>query len=229
MNRLLVPGAADVGERVTADEATSHHLLGVQRVARGGAVRVSDGRGWSADAQLVDVVGGRAVLEIRAVVVQVAVPERVILLGMPKPAALEEALVLGTEAGATRFVLVRAARSPPGELRADRIERVLRAAVTQCGRSALPVVDGPVALEQFAVNELPGAVEARFIATGGGAGLAGADLARRVWIAVGPEGGWDPAEQQWLEGCGFAPLGLGPHILRTPTAVAVALGRTCGG
>lgn len=229
MNRLLVPGAADVGERVTADEATSHHLLGVQRVARGGAVRVSDGRGWSADAQLVDVVNGRAVLEIRAIVVQGPAAERVILLGMPKAPALEEALVLGTEAGASRFVLVRAARSPPGDLRAERIERVLRAAVTQCGRSALPAVDGPVALARFAANELPGTPEARFVATAGGGGLGGADLAARVWLAVGPEGGWDAGEQQWLEGAGFTPLGLGPHIFRTPTAVAVALGRTWGG
>jgi 16S rRNA (uracil1498-N3)-methyltransferase len=224
MNRLLVPAGAAVGERVVAGQAESHHLLDVQRVARGRTVRLSDGAGWTADAELVDVVAGRAVFEVRALVVSAPVAERVIVLGMPKAAALEEALVLGTEAGATAFVLVRAVRSPPGELRADRIDRVLRASVTQCGRGGLPEVRGPVTIN--ALGALPAA---RFIAT---PGVHVADRPERgaaAAIAVGPEGGWDDAEQDTLEGQGFAPLALGPFILRTPTAVAVGLGRLSHG
>ncbi len=224
MNRLLVPHGGEVGERVLAGLAESHHLLDVQRVARGRMVRLSDGEGWVADAELVDVVAGQAVLEVRAVLPPEAVAERVVVIGMPKAGALEEALVLGAEAGATAFVLVRAMRSPPGELRADRLDRVLRACATQCGRGELPLVRGPVSLSDL--GPLPAA---RFVATPGRHPVPSLLSGEGAAIAVGSEGGWDEVEQRALEGQGFAPLGLGPFILRTPTAVAVGLGRLCRG
>lgn len=228
MNRVLVARVPGVGERVTADPAASHHLLRVQRVARGGRVQIADGSGGCAVALLVDVVGQRAVLEVEAPVVAAAPPARVVLLGMPKPPAVEEALTLATEAGAGVVVLVEAERTPPGRPRPERLERVVQAAVTQCGRAVSPRVVGPCSLGE----SLAFAVGARFVATreeaGGedavlpGAGLPGAGAAT---LAVGPEGGFSPAEQAALEAAGFARLALGPHILRTPTAVAVGLGR----
>ncbi|MSP54490.1 MAG: RsmE family RNA methyltransferase [Myxococcales bacterium] len=230
MNRILVPGRGAVGQRILAGQSESHHLLDVQRVARGRMVRVSDGAGWQADAELVGVEDGCAVLEVRAIAVSGVVPERVIVLGMPKATSLEEALVLGTEAGATAFVLVRASRSPPGDLRADRLERVLRAALTQCGRSEVPVI------RRAAVGALGVLPDRRYVATpgatGAGAGATGATAPpSSTWagsdgaaLAVGPEGGWTEEEQTALGATGFVPLGLGPFILRTPTAVAVGLG-----
>ncbi len=230
MNRILVARPGAVGERIFAGEAESHHLLDVQRVARGRRVRVSDGSGWQAEAELVEVAGGRAVLQIMAEVPRVEAAERVVILGMPKPAALEEALVLGTEAGATAFVLVRAARSPPGELRAERVERVLRAAVTQCGRAEVPIVRGPVALSEL--GELPERRWLGSLVSAGGSNntepLSSVTPDPGAVIAVGPEGGWTPGEEETLRGMGFAPISLGPYTLRTPTAVAVGLGRLLG-
>ncbi len=236
MNRLLVPAPGVVGERIRAKQAESHHLLDVQRVARGRVVRVADGRGWQADAELVDVEDGCAVMLVLSVVVGGAVPTRVVVLGLPKPTALEESLVLGTEAGATAFILVRTLRTPPGELRPDRIERVLRAAVTQCGRADLPTIvhaggaAGTASLERALAGDVPAA---RYLATPGAhdADLAGPrprQHAAPVALAIGPEGGFAPEEQALLVANGFSALSLGPFLLRTPTAVAVGLGRLWG-
>ncbi len=49
--------------------------------------------------------------------------------------------------------------------------------------------------------------------------LAGLDPARRVVLAIGPEGGWDPLERDLLERHGFAGIGLGARTLRSDTAV----------
>lgn len=221
MRRVLVPRVPPPGERVTVDAAESHHLLDVIRVARGERVAVVDGRGARGVGRLAAVTDDRAVIEIEEVERGVPAEARVVLLGVPRAALLEEALILGTETGATAFVLVRARFSPPGEPRRDRLERILRTAVTQCGRADLPVLHDPVPLASALDGLPPGS---RWMCAGGAPTLHRAGDGAAC-VAVGPEGGWAVDERALLERAGFVAAGLGPHTLRTPTAVAVALGR----
>lgn len=220
MRRVIVPSLPEAGADVELPAAESHHLIDVIRVARGESVRVADGAGRSGVAVLADVRGGVAIL--RVIEAADAPPEvpRVVLLGLPKPALVEEALMLGTEAGASAFVLVRARHSPPGDPRLDRLARILQAAATQCGRARVPQVGGPVTLHDVLTGPLP---PVRWLATPGGPppqGGAGPEI-----VAIGPEGGWAPEEEAALLAARFRPAGLGPYTLRAPTAVAVALGR----
>jgi 16S rRNA (uracil1498-N3)-methyltransferase len=46
--------------------------------------------------------------------------------------------------------------------------------------------------------------------------------AQDVALAIGPEGGFDPAELASAEQAGFVRIALGPRILRTETAGLVA-------
>lgn len=54
--------------------------------------------------------------------------------------------------------------------------------------------------------------------------LASLVSSNRTLLAIGPEGGWIPDEVDLFRRHGFAPLSLGPRILRTDTACAVLLG-----
>ncbi len=212
MRRVLV---ADLTADHVDASSTAHHLLRVLRAQPGERFHLLDGRGGAAIGELLEGAAFR-VLE-RLVTPPIA--DRVLVLGIPKPALLEEALTLGTEGGATRFLLVRGRYSPPGEPRRERLDRVVRAAVTQCGRADIPSFEGPLSLVE-AVALAP--LEHRWIATpGGGAGAPTSAAA----IAIGPEGGWDPDERTILHAAGFEPLGLGPFTLRTPSAVGAALAK----
>ncbi len=53
--------------------------------------------------------------------------------------------------------------------------------------------------------------------------LAGLAPDRRVLLALGPEGGWDPYERELLQRYAFTGVGLGPRTLRTDTAVIALL------
>ena len=54
------------------------------------------------------------------------------------------------------------------------------------------------------------------------AGAAGEDMPA-IEIAIGPEGGWSPAEEALFDANGWRAASLGPRILRAETAVIAAL------
>lgn len=212
--------------RLLLDAAESHHLLHVLRATPGTALRVGDGQGRQADAQLVGVRDHRAEVQVGPVTLAPPPPARIVLLGAPKPALVEEAATLATEAGASALWIVASQRAHPGNVRLERLERVLDTAVKQCRRPTRPTLATfpslPAALG--ALDALPEAdTFARFVAHPGGAGPPRQGVAAGAALAIGPEGGWNPAELAALQGTGFQPLGLGPHILRAPTAVVAGL------
>ena len=130
MRTLLAAAVPDAGQALVLAGEENHHALHVLRLARGERVRVTGRDGRVAVARMDGMEGAQARLVIDEVVTSSseAPPTRIVLLGRPKPALLEEALTLGTEAGASAFHLVEARRSPPGQVREDRAARVLDAA-----------------------------------------------------------------------------------------------------
>jgi 16S rRNA (uracil1498-N3)-methyltransferase len=62
------------------------------------------------------------------------------------------------------------------------------------------------------------------LSPGSPASLAGlTTAASRVALLIGPEGGLDDTELEAAAAAGFAPVRLGPRVLRTETAGIVAL------
>lgn len=49
------------------------------------------------------------------------------------------------------------------------------------------------------------------------------DSAQRIILAIGPEGGWVPFEQDFMRECGFEQFTLGPWTLRVENAVIAAI------
>ena len=228
MRTLLAAAVPDPGQSLVLAGEENHHALHVLRLARGERVRVTGRDGRVAIARMDGMEGAHARLHVDELVVRATatLPARIVLLGRPKPALLEEALTLGTESGATAFHLVEARRSPPGNLREDRAARILDAAVKQCLRPDVPtfVPAAPLADALALLGEVPDLT--RWLCDAGGS--APTPVAGPLVVAIGPEGGWDDGERALLRGAGFADVRLGPHVLRNPTAVAVALGRSWG-
>lgn len=215
----------EVGQTVALDPRASHHLLRVCRHPRGAPLWVFDGRGRQAKARLAEVRDDdTAVIEITEPPVHAA-PDRPtwVILAVLKGSAMERALRMGTEAGATHFVPVISERTVARGDRHGRWERVLASAAQQCGRADLPRLS--------AVTDLHGAIAtlpeplARFVASPSADDVHRAAVAADAGavVAIGPEGGWTAREVEQLVEQGFTPLGLGSWVLRADTAVAVAV------
>lgn len=205
-------------EAPTLSAEDHHHLWRVLRLAPGTRVTVGDGAGaWrlatlrGADRH-VDPVGD-VVVEVRPT------PPIGVAFALTKGERPEWTVQKLTELGVDRIIAVAAARSvvrlddERAARAAERWRRVAREAAMQCRRAWLPAVEGVITFANLA------AASGRTLALAHPGGEP-PSLARPL-VAVGPEGGWDPAELALAAPATF--VGLGDLVLRAETAsLAVA-------
>ncbi len=222
--RVLVPGAAlGPGGAVALPEDEVRHLR-VSRVAPGSEVVLLDGLGRRAAARIGP--SGREAVVTGLLPPRGEPARRVsVLLGTGEPARVEWAVEKGTECGAARFVLLSCARSQRAHVsaaasRIARLRRIAAEAVKQCDRSVVPEVVAPETPERVLAAWRGPLLVARPGAPPIGTGRAGRGDAA---VAIGPEGGFDEAEERLLDAAGAVPFGLGGRILRLETAVVAAL------
>lgn len=229
---FYVDALPSVGELAVVDGDEGFHAANVRRIRPGERLQLSDGAGELAQCEVDEVGKGRLtarVLDRRFV--PAPSPVITVVQALPKSDRSELAIELATEAGADRFVAWQAARcvarwETPAKVDKGlrRWSAVARSAARQSRRARIPEVGGPVTTSQL-TDLLAGqtALVLHESATQKltDVALAGADA---VTLVVGPEGGIADDELAALTGAGATAVRLGPTVLRTSTAAAVALG-----
>jgi len=233
---FYVDALPDVGGLAVVDGDEGFHAATVRRIRPGAELVLGDGAGGLARC-LVEQAGReglRARVQARWTLPGNTPPVTVVQ-ALPKSDRSELAVELATEAGADAFVAWRAARCVANweGARVDkglrRWRAVARSAARQSRRAHIPPVDG--VLSTTTLTE-----RVRTEVAAGGVVLALHESATErvahipvaqansVILVVGPEGGIAPAEITALTGAGAVTVRLGPTVLRTSTAAAVALG-----
>jgi 16S rRNA (uracil1498-N3)-methyltransferase len=149
---------------------------------------------------------------------------------------MEWAIEKATELGVAALAPVIAQRTEKhlalaAEKRAERWRRIAHEAAQQSRRSDVPVIHSPTSLaervratstvtrivlaEQERTTTLRRLIEEV-------AEAAGQEMPA-LEIAIGPEGGWAPAEEALFDANGWRAVTLGPRILRAETAAIAAL------
>lgn len=226
----------DCGELAVVDGDEGFHAATVRRIRVGEELTLSDGNGAVAHCVVEEAtgVGLRArVVERRRVAP--AGPPVTVVQALPKSERSELAVELATEAGADALVAWQAARcvarwdGPRADKGLRRWRAVARAAAQQSRRAYVPTVDGvwSTATLTSRVGEAV-ASGGVVVALDAAAAVPLTDLglaqAKSLTLLVGPEGGIAADELAALTGAGAVAVRLGPTVLRTSTAAAVALG-----
>jgi len=229
---------------ITLSAEESHHLVSVNRAAAGDTVTVFDGRGTEWICTLGDADRRAAKLEVRFIQKAKPLPYSITLgQALPKGAGMDAIVRKATELGAFRIVPLESERTQV-HLGAERSERKMEKwetaaieAAKQCGNPWLPEI-APVQgaaefMESARAYDLkliaslqPGALSLGDILKGSGGGRRPRPPPpppRRVVCLIGPEGDFTPAELSVARTCGFAPITLGPLVLRCETAAIYAL------
>jgi 16S rRNA (uracil1498-N3)-methyltransferase len=229
---FYIEALPDTGELAVVEGDEGFHAATVRRIRPGEDVILSDGVGGLA--HCVVEQAGRDGLSARVQerwTIAPPQPPVTVVQALPKAERSELAIELATEAGADAFLAWQAARCVArwDGARADkglrRWRAVARAAAQQSRRAHIPSVDGVLSTTEL-VQRIPAAATAVVLhesATGRLTDLALAQ-AKSVTLIVGPEGGIAPDELAALTGAGAVAVRLGPTVLRTSTAAAVALG-----
>jgi 16S rRNA (uracil1498-N3)-methyltransferase len=222
--------ALSAGQTVTLPAETFHHAIRVRRLRVGDELVLFAGDGREARAVL--VVINRDAADAAISIVTAADRESpltaTLLQGLSAGDRMDYTLQKAVELGVAVIVPVTTQRSVV-RLDRDRADKrnahwrqIVIGACEQSGRNRIPDVLPVVPLaEGLAAVSAP----QRFVLSfDGGARLR--DLTAptgAIALLAGPEGGLTADEERAARDAGFAPLSLGPRVLRTETAAVAAL------
>jgi 16S rRNA (uracil1498-N3)-methyltransferase len=233
---FYVDSLPDTGSLAVVDGDEGFHATTVRRIRPGEQLVLGDGAGGLAHCEVEHA--GRDGLRARVLKrwsVAAGQPPVTVVQALPKSERSELAIELATEAGADAFLAWQAARCVASwqGARVDkglrRWRAVARSAARQSRRAHIPPVDGVLStagVTQRIRDEVAAGAVALALHESATDPLSKLDLARAtsLLLVVGPEGGIAPDEIAALTEAGAAPVRLGPQVLRTSTAAAVALG-----
>ncbi len=220
--------------RLTGEEA--HHAVTVRRLRLGEAVEVVDGHGLRVGAQVAGLHRQELTLTVQQVTREGApTPRLVVVQALPKAERGELAVQMLTEVGVDVIVPWSASRSVTrwegsrGQRSQTRWQAIAREAAKQARRSWLPTVE-PLSSTAEVVARLAGCGAPVVLHEQATVPLmqvlAGRQTPEEVVLVIGPEGGITDAELAQFAAAGATLALLGPTVLRTSTASAVAAALT---
>jgi 16S rRNA (uracil1498-N3)-methyltransferase len=207
----------------------SHHLARVLRMQCGDPLIVFNGEGGEFPATITAV--DKRTVQIATEQIREAVPESPLHLqlgiAMSKGERMDWVVQKATELGVARIVPLISERVEL-KLHGERADKKLAhwrgiaiAACEQCGRNRLPEIGEVQTLAQWLEQT---DAEVKFVLHHRTeAALDAAAKPASVALLVGPEGGLSENEIAAAERRQFAPLRLGPRVLRTETAPLAAI------
>jgi 16S rRNA (uracil1498-N3)-methyltransferase len=150
-------------------------------------------------------------------------------IGMPANDRMDWLVEKATELGVASIQPLMGERSvlrlsgPRAEKKIAHWQSVAIASCEQCGGNRVPQIHPVQNLGAWLAAHAPHPSLRLILSLQNGARPMASSGAAEVLFLSGPEGGWSPAEEQAALQAGFAPVSLGPRVLRAETAALVAL------
>jgi len=223
--RLYVSAPLREGVEVECDRSQANYLRNVMRLGDGAEILMFDGKSGEWRARL--AVTGKHGCILKALNrerPQEDGPDIHYLFAPLKRARLDYMVQKATELGVAALRPVMTRRTDVGRLNMERAHANVIEAAEQCG--VLPEIFEPVPLDRL----LDGWDPSRRIVYGDETATVASPVEKLavlkegpLAVLVGPEGGFDPEEQERLRHLLYVtPVSLGPRVMRADTA-AVAL------
>ena len=219
-----------LGEEITLPARESSHLARVLRIKEGDPVEVLDGRGGRFSAQCLQVNRSSVSVQINEVhQASAQVPSIRMAIALGKGNKWDDLIRPLTEFGLAVLTPLLTERTEgsisPSKLqdKKERWQKLAQEACKQSGNTWMPKFDDPITYTEF----VSGISQKEDYWMGSlcqhTKSFLPKQIADRISIFVGPEGGWSPQEEEFAQAAGVNSFSLGPHVLRLETAAVSAL------
>ncbi len=231
MPRFHCPLPLTPGDSIELPANAARHVQ-VLRLQPGAVLTLFNGEGGEYEATVQQMGRSHVRVQVGAHhAIEREAPRAVhLLVGMPANERMDWLVEKATELGVASIQPVVAERSVL-KLKGERAEKkrahwqgIAVAACEQCGRNRVPAVHEALGLHEWlALAQAQGARMMLSLQPGAQPLSRAAPGHGPVTLLSGPEGGLSPAEEQAALAAGFAPVSLGPRVLRSETAPLAVL------
>lgn len=235
MRRFFVKQPTGLNDAVVLTGEDAKHISSVLRLKSGTRITLFDGTGMDYAAEIISASPKRVAVSIlEQVVCKTESPlDITVAQGFLKEKKMDGLLRALTELGVRRWIPFFAERCVPRpsdhrlSTRIERWRKISRESLKQCRRGCLPDIGPVMAFDEMiafsmeseckiafwekAAKPIPVALQEH----------AGGPI-KKVFILLGPEGGFSGQEIAVAEASGFKAVTLGPRILRAETATLAA-------
>jgi 16S rRNA (uracil1498-N3)-methyltransferase len=228
MQQYFVNTLLSEGEEYTFTKEQAHHARDVVRLDHETVRLVDPVSAWFA---VCETRGHDFVAVVTAKDEAVNEPRIEITLAMAliRREKFELILQKATEVGVSRIVPFESSRcivhakKEKSDKQMQRYESILLSAAEQCKRNNVPMICDVIDFEDIEQAKSEVNLAAYENAGRSAAKISDFRINESVTVVIGPEGGFSEEEIRELEEKGFAPVTLGPRILRAETAAIYAL------
>lgn len=228
MRHFFVDEQPVVGERTILCEEDRDHLLRVLRAKEGDALQIA----WNESLYRgkLEIIGGEAFVRVEEAVEEKEGSTQLFLAqGVGKNQKTETVLKHATECGIDGFIPLQMDRSVANltkkyEGKRARFEKIAEEAAKQSNRRRVPVVGDLLTIDGLIEAAGPGDLLLVCYEGEAAVEIEEADLAsaEKVYVIIGPEGGFSDREAALLQEAKAQFITMGERILRTETAGIVA-------
>lgn len=233
MRRFYIADNQIHGDSTTLSGQDARHLKDVLRLDVGDTVCLFDGKGHEYRAEITEMQPGNITLAILETLTSTTESPAHITLAQAylKDKKMDTLLRQLTELGLSRFLPFQASRSVPQPdkkrltARMERWKKIAQESLKQCNRSQLPEISETVSFKDVLDQAGPDDLKIMFWEKAREPLIFDSELkksCRRIFILLGPEGGFSDDEATAAQEKGFITKTLGPRILKAETASLTA-------
>lgn len=238
LQRYFIPSTDWHGAEVIIRGDDAHHISRVMRFREGDKIICNHPDGQAAICEITSMEQTMQATVQEWLDEAVELPITVtVAQGLPKGDKFDFILQKGTELGAHSFIPFQAERSivvwddKKKAKKMNRFRKIVKEASEQSHRNQIPEIHSPMTLPAlieksaaYDVKIFPYEEEAKVENHQSfGSIMKRIEHDQRLFICIGPEGGFSAKEAEHLKRNGFHPVRLGPRILRTETAALYVL------
>ena len=227
LSRFFIDAPLALGQH-ELPEAQAHYIGRVLRLSAGAEVQLFDGSGQEYLGEIIEAGKKSVRVELREQTAGLGESPLHVHLGqgLSRGERMDWAIQKATELGVAEITPIVSTRcevrlkDERADKRMQHWRQVAISACEQCGRSVLPLIHPPLALDDWLKQS---SAELKLVLHPVAEPLTSHRKPQTLAFLIGPEGGLSDSEVTQAQSAGFQAARLGPRVLRTETAPIVAL------